>query len=127
MWLKLGAFMSIRRIKANNAFVDGDYVTVETNSMKFMGAIFGFLFGVFICVISNNVQADGFFYIILVTTVFGFLIGVLIFPGKVVRQIPTVDLVEIKRYPSTHKVTVVLDDERTKRRQPVSSIPDEQQ
>jgi hypothetical protein len=38
-------------------------------------------------------------------------------PGKVLRDIPLVDLVEIKRYAGEDKVTVVLDDERAKRNQ----------
>lgn len=35
--------------------------------------------------------------------------------GRVSREIPISDLVEIKHYPGKEKVTIVLDDERTKR------------
>lgn len=38
-------------------------------------------------------------------------------PGRILRDIPLVDLVEIKRYQGKDKVTVVLDDERVKRNQ----------
>jgi hypothetical protein len=50
-------------------------------------------------------------------------LGAWIAPGRVIRQIPNIDLVEIKSYPTTNRVTVVLDDERTKRKQAVAVSP----
>lgn len=109
--------MSIRRIKANTAKVDGDFVIVESHSLKSFGVIAGFLIGLLLCLL-YEVNANDVIIIMLLTSFFGALIGVLVLPGRVVRQIPAVDLVEIKRYKNTNRVTVVLDDARTKRRQP---------
>jgi hypothetical protein len=109
--------MSIRKIRANTANVDGDFIIVESDSWKPFGIIIGFLIGLMLCLVFE-VSTDDIIVVLLITSFFGVLIGLLVLPGRVVRQIPSIDLVEIKRYKNTNRVTVVLDDARTKRRQP---------
>lgn len=107
--------MSIRKIKANKAEIEGDYVIVETYSQRpptFLAAFFTLSIA----------------YIFIFFQTFNLLIGILgvisismliaaFAPGRILRDIPLVDLVEIKRYQGKDKVTVVLDDERVKRNQ----------
>lgn len=113
--------MSIRRIKAHKAHhVNDDYISVETQSYKTFGAIIGVIVGLFVgAALGDGSSTQSWF--IFTGSILGFVLGLLLAPGKVVREIPSVDLVEIKRYDYKNRVTVVLDDERTKKRQAVSS------
>lgn len=110
--------MSIRKIKANKAEIEGDYVKVETHSQRLITFVTTFIILAVVCI-----------FIALVFSKAGILIGGLaasigiatlvaaFAPGQILRDIPLVDLVEIKRYQGKDKVTVVLDDERAKRNQ----------
>ncbi len=112
--------MSIRKIKAHRAKVNDDYLSVETKSYKAFGGIFGAIIGLIVGWALGDGHSGQFVFII-ISGIAGFVLGLLSAPGKVVREIPSVDLVEIKRYDYKGRVTVVLDDERTKKRQAVSS------
>lgn len=104
--------MSVRKIRANKAVIEGEYVLVEKYSYR-----------VHLVVVCLVVGAVGFFShipLVMMGAGSGVIFSLLIMPGRVIRQIPRVDVLEIKHYPSSKKVTVVLDDERTKRRQPVT-------
>lgn len=109
--------MTIRKIKAHSAEVDNDYVYVEQGSYRTIGAFLGGMIGFIISIISGVNSFEDTMIITCITTI----LGVFLFKGREVRQIPSVDLVEIKQYPGINRVTVVLDDERTKRRQPVAT------
>lgn len=104
--------MSVRRIKANKAVIEGDYVLIEDYSYR--------RYAVFLCLLVGVMAFANHFTPLVIGSVIGLVCSITILPGKVIRQIPRVDVIEIKHYPSDHRVTVVLDDERTKRRQPVS-------
>lgn len=104
--------MSIRRIKANTARVEGDYVLVEEYSRKSFGAILGFILGLVIVIILKTDLLSG-----MVVIFFAVFMMSLLFPGNVVREVPVADMVELKHYPDKERVTVVLDDERVKRKQ----------
>lgn len=104
--------MSVRKIKANRAVIEGDYVLIEKFSYRTHASIVFLLLGII-----------GFFYhfpLAVLGAAGGVVFSLLLVPGKEIRQIPRVDVLEIKHYPSDRRVTVVLDDERTKRRQPVT-------
>lgn len=104
---------NIRKIKANSAVVDGRYVHVERHSLQPLGAIIGSIVGLLIVFItSQDIKIDGITIIIILISTFLFAAS---FPGKVTRDIPEGDVVEIKRYPGEDRVTVVLDDQRTQR------------
>lgn len=109
--------MSIRKIKANTATVDGDFIIVESDSWKPFSIIIGFSIGL-VLYLAFDVKSSDTIIVVLLISLISALVGFLILPGRVVRQIPSIDLVEIKRYRNTNRVTVVLDDARTKRRQP---------
>lgn len=109
--------MSIRKIRANTAEIEGDYVKVETHSQRLITFLATFLALAITCVLILLLFPN--FNIILgfvVTTGISALAAVFA-PGQILRDIPLVDLVEIKRYKGKDKVTVVLDDERVKRNQ----------
>lgn len=104
--------MSVRKVRANKAVIEGDYVLIEKYSYRLHAGVLFFLVGVV-----------GLFWhqpLVLFAAGVGLVISVFLIPGREIRQIPRVDVLEIKHYPSDHRVTVVLDDERTKRRQPVT-------
>lgn len=108
--------MSIRKIRANSAHVDNEYIHVEQHSMQPLGALFGFGIGLIIALVAEtDVMTGG-----IITLSCTFILAAF-FPGKVVRDIPEVDVVEIKHYPNEDRVTVVVDDERSKRRQAVAT------
>lgn len=111
--------MSIRRIKANKAEIDGDYVKVETFSQRpivFFTTLISLLI-IYAVVIDLNRQDPEHLFFSTLAILFASIIMTALAPGKVLRDIPLVDLVEIKRYAGEDKVTVVLDDERAKRNQ----------
>lgn len=109
--------MSIRKIRANSAKVDGDYVCIEEYSARPGGTLGGFVLGCILAAIVGSTNLIIIIIILLVCSVAGFVFS----PGRVVRSIPEVDLVEIKHYPDEERVTVVLDDARTKRKQATSA------
>ena len=104
--------MTIRKIKANKAQEEGDYIRIELYSTRpicmVLGALIGFFLGLLLSESNNEITLT-----ILSTIALAF-IGALCGHGKEVRRVPKADLVEIKQYSSGH-VTVVLDDERVKR------------
>ncbi len=108
--------MSIRKIKADVVEIEGEYLRIEHYSRRSYGGIIGFIFAVLLLlgIDGTTIFVDGVL-IILMTSV-----GAGLAQGRVIRQIPLVDLVEIKEYPTSHRVTIVLDDARTKRRQAVA-------
>ena len=109
--------MSIRKIRANHAEITGDYITIYKTSYRSIGflAFFGTLFfGTLVLLPSADILVA---FVVSITLA---AVLCLMIPGQEIRMIPRVDLVEIKSYPNEHKVTVVLDDDRTKRRQPVT-------
>lgn len=103
--------MAIRKIKANAARVEGDYVLVEQHSQKTLGAFLGFVVGIGLAVLINEDWLLNGAVILMATS-----IGSALFPGEVIREVPQADLVELKHYPEEDRVTVVLDDERVKRK-----------
>lgn len=114
--------VSIRKIKANKAEVEGDYLIVETYSRKPVTFLVTFLIlsiSYFVYAIYAPLQAPrtidplGIVIIIIVAAIIAAFAD-----GKVWREIPIGDIVEIKHYPGKEKVTVILDDERLKRNQP---------
>lgn len=117
--------MSIRKIKAHKAQVNDEYISIETRSYKTIGAMVGCFTGLlFGGILSQGQPGETMLVSIIIGGISGLFLGALTAPGKVIREIPSVDLVEIKRYDYKDKVTVVLDDERTKKRQAVSSNAD---
>jgi len=111
--------VAIRKIKANSATEDGDYIKIEDHSTRPFGALAGALVGVFVALIAveyfqiyNDEALTLVIFIVCVLTVLGILLG----RNRIVRRVPKSDLVEIKKK-SHNQVTVVLDDERVKRQQ----------
>lgn len=102
---------NIRRIKANSAEVYDHYVHVEQHSLQPLGAIIGSIVGLFLASAASQDMITASSIILVSACIFAAS-----FPGKVVRDIPEADVVEIKRYPDEDRVTVVLDDERVKRK-----------
>lgn len=110
--------MGIRKIKAHEAFVEGEFVKVVKRSRRklglVIGTILGFLGGMWLADNIAELQQYRAISVISVSIFCGFL-GILLFSGEEVRRIPKADLVEIKTYTWPTGVTVVLDDERTTR------------
>lgn len=113
--------VSIRKIKANKAEVEGDYLIVETHSRKpftflvvFLSLSISYFFYIFYTSLQSPRIIDpiGLIIILIVAVIIAAFAD-----GKVWREIPIGDIVEIKHYPGKEKVTVVLDDERLKRSQ----------
>lgn len=109
--------MSIRKIKANTAEIEGDYVKVETYSKRLTTFLKTFLVLSLICFITFFALPTINLLVAIVSTLGVSILAAALAPGRVLRDIPLVDLVEIKRYQGKNKVTVVLDDERAKRNQ----------
>lgn len=110
--------MSIRKIRANKAEIEGDYVKIETYSQRsaaFITALISFSI-IYIVTFTASPEYDNHFLGIIIVIGISTIIATLA-PGRILRDIPLVDLVEIKRYQGRDKVTVVLDDERVKRGQ----------
>jgi len=93
--------MSKREIEAASVKVEGDFIAVETKSTRGAAAIGGAIIGTLI--------APG------AGTVIGGLLGGAAGEDGGTKLIPKSDVVEIKR-DSSGKVTVVVDEERGKRR-----------
>ncbi len=101
--------MTIREIKANEAYIEGDFIHVEMYDSSVVNGSIGMAIGaVASAVITQN---PGF---ILIVSLLTGLLGVSFTSHKIVWQIPRADLVEIKSYPDDERVTVLLDDERMK-------------
>ena len=107
--------MYIRKIKANIAMEEGDYIRIEQYSTRFtfmlVGAIIGVVLGIAYVMSLTDVSNEP--TIITISTLFFAVLGLILSQGKEVRRVPKADLVEIKEYDNEH-VTVVLDDERVK-------------
>jgi hypothetical protein len=112
--------MSIRKIRANTATVEGEYVHVEEYSQKSMGFFIGFIFGIILVFTINTLGISLDFMAASLLVLISGILGTSAAPGRVSRNIPEVDVVEIKYYPDEERVTVVIDDERTKRKQSVA-------
>jgi len=112
--------MSIRKVRANTATREGDYVYVEEYSQKSLGFFIGFTFGIILVFIVNSLGIPLDFISASLIILMSSVLGTSAAPGRVTRNIPEVDVVEIKYYPDEERVTVVIDDERTKRKQSVS-------
>lgn len=111
--------MSIRKIKANTAEIEGDYVKVETHSQRLISFLKTFLILAIVCIlvyVSDLLPNFNIVFALIITISISALAAAFA-PGQILRDIPLVDLVEIKRYQGKDKVTVVLDDERVKRNQ----------
>lgn len=109
--------MSIRKIKANKATEDGDYIRIEDNSTRGLAALLGAILGIVVGIlIADHFQVikDEIPVLIVATTIVCSICGFFLGSSKVVRRVPKTDLVEIKRN-SFRQVTIVLDDERVKR------------
>ncbi|HMT94431.1 hypothetical protein [uncultured Thiothrix sp.] len=109
--------MSIRKIKANTAEIEGDYVKVETHSQRLISFLKTFLILAVVCILISQFFPNFDIIFGLVITFSISALAAAFAPGQILRDIPLVDLVEIKRYRGKDKVTVVLDDERVKRNQ----------
>ncbi|SKA83340.1 hypothetical protein SAMN02745130_02389 [Thiothrix eikelboomii] len=105
--------MSVRKIIANKAKIEGDYLIIETYSQKLPTFSFVFL----------SLSISYFAYIIyapaqpthphldplwiLAILVISILIAASA-TGKILRQVPVKDIVEIKHHPKKKRVTVLL-------------------
>ena len=107
--------MAIRRIKADIATNDGDYIRIERRSRRGAGLLIGTATGLLIWFLYYNLgmtfpnKEFGFILIVSISATVGFFSD----EGKVVRNVPTIDLVAIKRYSWPPRVTVIIDDERS--------------
>ena len=109
--------MTIRRIKADAATEDGDYIRIERRSRRGFTTLVGVLLGVLICWF---ISVLGYIYpnqeiVLLIVVIMSMVAGFFLDEGQVVRRVPKIDLVEIKRYAWPPGVTVVFDDERIMR------------
>lgn len=115
--------MAIRRIKAHDAYLEGDFVVVRHKSLEFQYFITTLIFAaVLILVIVIN--SDNYLELLTDPNFVGialcsaFMVGIIGFlgaPPEITRLIPKEDLVEIKRYDKQQRVTVVFDDARVKK------------
>ncbi len=119
-WIKWSGslIMGTYKIRANTAEIQGEYLIVSHYSWRPVGVVIGIVVGVFIISSAKSSLSLGAMALIM-SCCTG--LGGIIAPGRIRRLIPNVDLAQIKYYdtPPPH-VTVVLDDERTKRKQAVA-------
>lgn len=101
--------MAIRKIRANRATREGEYVVIETYSKRWMYVMSGAAMGVLV----GTIILDD--YSSFVSLLAGSMVGTFYGGEGDTRYVPFADVVEIKKYPF-RRVTVVLDDERVKRR-----------
>lgn len=120
--------VGIRRIKAHEAVIDGEFVRIIKYSTRKLGFLIGMVFGFPV----SLALVDSFVSSWQATVIFvaggTFMCGclcALICNGTVVRRIPKADLVEIKKYTWPAGVTVVLDDERVMRARIFDDTPDD--
>lgn len=105
--------MTIRKIRADSAVREGDYISIETKSRRPLGFVIGTLAGLSLGVLVWYINQDIRFEILcLIAIVFG-AFGAVKSQGGHVRLVPSEDLVEIKAYHSPKRVTVILDDQRS--------------
>ncbi|MEZ5478427.1 MAG: hypothetical protein R3E95_13400 [Thiolinea sp.] len=120
--------MSIQKIKANYADFEGEYLYIKRKPFRFVWGLLGFIIGIITSFMIINIPMEFFqikkqeyeLYTILIT-LFSTIIFMYAAGNEEDYIVPKVDVLTIKKYPIKHKVTVVLDDERTKRRQPVTT------
>ena len=112
--------MAIRRIKAHYAIEEGDILKVINKSNRMAYFIVAVLMGMALVILllpKENWLVQ--IMIIMGAALLGFLCG----DSGIEREVPRVDLVEVKRYHWPPRVTVVLDDERAKMAKPPPQPP----
>ena len=108
--------MPIRRIKAHYAIEEGDTLRIITKSNRVSSVIISIVLAIIVSLIAlTNMSYISQLVFIILAGGAGFLVG----SGRIEREVPRVDLVEIKRYNWPPRVTVILDDERARMARPV--------
>ena len=110
--------MSVRRIKAHYAVEQGDVVRITTESNRLAYIAISMLL-MFVFVLYELESADPVVQSLLV--LFAACLGFLLSSGQVEREVPRIELVEIKPNKWSQRVTVILDDERSKHARSISS------
>ncbi|RVU85989.1 hypothetical protein EOL70_00625 [Leucothrix sargassi] len=112
--------MPIRRIKAHRAVQEGDKVKITTESDRLPCIIICLLIA-FVAIFFINKPDEPLLNLGVLGM--GFLLGLLFGSSQVDREVPLADVVEIKRYDWPERVTVVLDDERSRMARPGGQPP----
>ncbi|PWQ99540.1 hypothetical protein [Leucothrix arctica] len=108
--------MPIRRIKAHYAIEEGDTLRIITKSNRVSSVMIAIFLAIIVSLIAlSNMSYIAQLVFILLAGATGFLLG----SGRIEREVPRVDIVEIKRYNWPPRVTVILDDERARMARPV--------
>ncbi len=112
--------MSIHKIKANYVDLDGEYAIIKRAPFTFIwiivGIVFGFTTGTILQYLLEVPQSH-YSYTVIITVISAIAFPLFSINSHEEYIVPKVDIVTIKKYPKQHRVTVVLDDTRTKRQQ----------
>ena len=112
--------MSNHRIEATSAEVKGNYIHVEKRPLRIFWFILGFLFGLLVTAVlfsiyGSHQQSNTVVSLLYLIAAIFFGCTFTFFSGESIEyEIPTGDLLAIKRYPMRRKVTVVFNEERMK-------------
>ena len=107
--------MPIRRIKAHQAIEEGNKVKIITESDRLSCVIVCVIMALFISLkLGESLTSEFNLFAVLAAIALGALVG----SSEIEREVPLADLVEIKRYDWPKRVTVILDDERSRMGRP---------